>query len=155
MLTRFHDWSPISRFAQADARDPLEAFRRELGRLLFDFDAPAADYGAHQGFPRTTLEDTGSAFVLRAEVPGLSEKDLDLNVEGETVTIKGERSTTLPEGYSVHRRERGSQRFARSFALPSAVDSERAEASLQNGVLTVTIPKAQQAQPRKITVKGN
>lgn len=156
MLARWNDWSPLSRFAQPEARDPVQAFRRELGRLLFDFDPFNSELANAQytGYPRVSLEDTGAAFVLRAEVPGLTEKDLDLNVEGDTVTLKGERTTSVPEGYSVHRRERATQRFARSFSLPAQVDSEKAEASLQHGVLTVTIPKAQQAQPRKISVRA-
>ena len=157
MLARWNDWSPLSRFSQPESRDPVQAFRRELGRLLFDFDPFSADFANAQyaGYPRVTLEDNGAAYVLRAEVPGLTEKELDLNVEGDTVTIKGERTTNVPEGYSVHRRERATQRFARSFSLPAQVDSERAEASLQHGVLTVTIPKAQQAQPRKISVRAH
>ena len=151
MLTRWSDWSPLGRF---EARDPLESFRRELGRLLFDFEGPAAQqYAQTPGAPRFSFEEAGNDFVLRAEVPGLTEKELELNVDGQSITLKGERSTNVPEGYSVHRRERGNYRFARSFALPARVDADKATAQLQNGVLTVTVPKAAEAQARKIQVK--
>ncbi len=155
MLARWNDWAPLSRFSNTEARDPLEAFRRELGRWFLEYDRGTADHdvAAGHGYPRTTLEDTGGAFVLRAEVPGLSEKQLELNVDGSSITLKGERETAAPEGHSVHRRERGAFRFARSFALPTKVDAEKVEAVLKHGVLTVTVAKAQEAQARKIEVR--
>ena len=71
------------------------------------------------------------------------------------MTIKGERQDSAPEGYSVHRKERGAFRFTRSFALPAKVDVEKVQAVLKHGVLTVTLPKAKEAQPRQISVKAS
>jgi HSP20 family protein len=93
--------------------------------------------------------------VLRAEVPGVAEKDLELQVQENTVSLRGERKEAIPEGHSVHRKERGDFRFARSFQLPSAVAADKVEAHLKNGVLTVTLPKAETAKPRKISVRSS
>lgn len=157
MLTRWSDWSPLSRYNTADYRDPFDSFRRELGRLFFDFERGLPDYAAAQatGWPRVTLDEEGNNYVLRAEVPGMTEKELELNVDASTITLKGSRATNVPEGHSVHRRERTNYNFARSFALPAKVDADKAEATLKHGVLTVTVAKAPEAQARKIAVRSH
>jgi HSP20 family protein len=126
-----------------------------MNRLLFDFESGLPDAELDKDWPRTTLEDTGSAFVLRAEVPGLDEKAIELSVDESSVRLKGERPDLAPEGYSVHRKERAAYRFARSFALPTKADPEKVEAVVKSGVLTVTLPKAKEAQPRQISVRGS
>jgi len=93
--------------------------------------------------------------VLEADVPGLTEKDIQLTVTQDSLGLSGERKLDALEGYSVHRRERGAQRFSRAWALPTHVDSERVEASVKNGVLTVTLPKAAEARPRQIAIKAS
>lgn len=105
--------------------------------------------------PRVTVHDTGPALFLRAEVPGFAEEDLEVVVENDTLTIRGERKTAAPEGYQARRRERGDLSFARRFTLPVAVDAGAAEAVLKNGVLEMTLPKMPEAQPRKITVRAS
>jgi HSP20 family protein len=102
-----------------------------------------------------SFDDQGGAFVVRAELPGLSEKDLELTATATTLTLRGERKVEVPQGYSTHRSERTGYRFARTFELPSKVDSDRVEARLENGVLTVTLPKAPEAQPKQINVKAS
>jgi HSP20 family protein len=104
-------------------------------------------------FPYMHLSDTGAALVLRAELPGIKDSDLDLTVTEDTLTLRGERKEDVLEGYSVHRKERGALKFSRSFQLPVKVDSTKAEAKLENGILTLTLPKAAEAQPKRITVK--
>jgi HSP20 family protein len=69
--------------------------------------------------------------------------------------LKGERKVTPPEGYGVHRSERSSYRFARTFELPAKIDADKVEASLEHGVLTVKLPKAAEARPKQITVKAS
>ena len=133
----------------------LDDFRRRMDRLFEGFEArgdAAETYGTSG--PRAGLRDTGGELVLEAEVPGLGDKDLQLTVTQDTLSVAGERKADAPEGYSVHRRERGQQRFARSWALPVKVDAERASATVKNGLLTVTLPKAAEARPRQITVKA-
>lgn len=152
MLTRFSDFSDWPSFGFADfgrAHASQAQLRRELERLFGDFERSSAQ-------PASTLsfDDDGSNFVLRAEVPGLTENDFQINLAGNTLTLKGERKVDAPEGYTVHRRERSAFRFARSLELPARVESEKVTATLKNGVLTVTLPKAAEAQPRQIAVKA-
>jgi HSP20 family protein len=106
-------------------------------------------------WPPVTLQDTGAALVVRADVPGLDPKSLDLNVDENTITLKGEREDKAPDGYTTHRKERTAYKFTRSFALPAKVDAEKVEAEIKNGVLTVTLPKAKEAQPRQINVRAS
>jgi HSP20 family protein len=100
------------------------------------------------------LFDTGKALLVKADLPGLSEKDLQISINQDVLTVTGERKAEALEGYTVHRKERQSARFSRSFTLPSKVDPEKTTAVLKNGVLTLTLFKATEAQPRQITVNA-
>lgn len=157
MLTRFSD---IDRtFAVMDQ------FRRRMDRLFDEYE-PARSRDARRAsstdeaerlwsrrWPQLSLTDGGSSLVLKAEVPGLSEKDVQLSIHQDVLTLSGERKSDGPEGYYVHRQERAPVKFARSFALPCKVDPEKSSATLKDGVLTVTLSKAPEAQPRQIAVK--
>ena len=105
-------------------------------------------------WPRANLIDAGSSLIVVAEVPGLSEQDIKITLNQDVLSISGEREVKAPEGYSVHRQERRSVRFSRSFALPCAVNADKTTASVKNGVLTVTLEKAANAMPRQIAVKA-
>jgi HSP20 family protein len=158
MLSRWSDFGPLGRYASRNAGsfDGLDELRREMNRLFFDFETgfgPGEVNGG--GWPAATLQDTGAALVVRAEVPGLSLDKLELTADENTLTVKGERDDRVPEGYSVHRKERAAYRFARTFSLPSKVDASQAQAEVKNGVLTVTLPKAKEAQPRQISVRAS
>jgi HSP20 family protein len=133
----------------------LDDFRRRMDRLFEGFDARWGQEGESAVWPHTTLRDTGGELVLEADVPGLADKDITLTVAQDTVTLVGERKLDVPEGYAVQRRERAPHRFSRSFALPSKVDAERVSASVKNGVLTVTLPKAADSRPRQIQIKAS
>jgi HSP20 family protein len=152
MLTRFSDFTAWPSFALADFHrnyQPQPQVRRELERLFGEVEraAPAQ-------LPALTFDDDGPNFVLRADVPGLSENDVKISVAGNTVTLHGERKVEVPEGHSVHRRERSAVRFARSFEVPARIDAEQVTATIKHGVLTLTLPKAAEAQPRQINVKA-
>ena len=152
MLARFSDFNDWPSFGFADfgrTSAPHVQLRRELDRLFGDFERTAPAPSAALGF-----DDDGTSFVLRADVPGLSENDFEISVAGNTVTLRGERKVEVPEGHSVHRRERSAVRFAKSFELPTRVDADKVTASLKHGVLTLTLPKAAEAQPRQISVKA-
>jgi HSP20 family protein len=151
MLTRFSDFNDWPSFGFADFGRPYGAhaqLRRELERLFNDVE-PNATAGTMLGF-----NDDGSNFVLHADVPGLTEGDLEISVAGNTVTLRGERKVEVPEGYSTHRRERSAVKFAKSYQLPTRVDADKVTATLKHGVLTLTLPKAAEAQPRQISVKA-
>jgi HSP20 family protein len=139
-----------------DLSDPLRAFdtlRRQVDQVFREFDETSGSRNRTLAFPRATLRDTKEAFVLTAEVPGLTEKDLQLTATQDSLTVAGERKPSNPEGYAVHRRERGELKFSRSFTLPARIDVERVGAEVKNGLLTVTMPKHPEAQPRSIAVK--
>lgn len=106
-------------------------------------------------WPRTNIVEDGPNVVVMAEVPGLSEQDINLTLNQNVLTISGERKLEAPEGYVVHRQERPSIRFSRSFSLPSRVNADSANASVKDGVLMITLEKSPDAMPRQITVKSN
>jgi HSP20 family protein len=105
-------------------------------------------------WPPVNAVETKEAFVYRVEVPGLSEGDVAVQVEDETLLLRGERKTPPPSGYEVHLRERAPVAFARKLPLPGRVDSQAVTATMKDGILTVTLPKAKDTLPRQITVKA-
>ena len=131
----------------------------ELRRRMFDLSGsepearlPGVAFGTE--WPRVNVVDLGDHLEVSAEVPGLAEKDVQLSVHNDLLTLRGERPVTVPEGATLHRSERVSLRFSRAVSLPCKVDSERTAATLKNGVLTITLPKAADARPRTIAVKA-
>lgn len=154
MLTLWSDLNPLARFSSRRS-DGFDDLRREMNRLFFDFEREFPSHAFNAQAPELTLDDTGEALVLRAEVPGVAEKDLELQVEEGSVSLRGERKEETEKGHSIHRKERSDFRFARSFTLPAKVDPEKVVAELKNGILTVTLPKAETAKPRKISVRAS
>ena len=154
MLHRFTDFES-SFAAMAD-------LRRRMDRMFEDYDAPArtplrSEFERASRFaagPRFHLFDVGSALVIKADLPGMAGKDLQISLNQDVLTLAGERKSDAPEGYAVHRKERPTTRFSRSFTLPSKVDLERTSAVLKDGVLTLTLNKAVEAQPRQIAVRA-
>jgi HSP20 family protein len=147
MLTRWYQ-TPSS---VVEWQRPL--FRSSLFDDVFEnFFAQARSVSAG---PRLTSYDHGGEVVLRAEVPGMSEKDIQISCENDVVTILGERRIEVPEGYQPRIRERSAMRFSRSFTVPPECDLEKAEARIENGLLTMTIPKRPEVQPRQIPIKAS
>ncbi|MEP7050928.1 MAG: Hsp20/alpha crystallin family protein [Pseudomonadota bacterium] len=151
MLVRFNDRSAFPLFG-ASRQYPVSTLRRELDRLFGDLER-APSFGAPYA-PTFNFEDTGEALQLRAELPGLTAKDIDINVTANVVTLKAGRKVDAPEGYTAHRRERQSFSFSRSYELPTRVDPEKVQASLRQGVLTLTLPKVAEVQPKKVAVSA-
>lgn len=103
--------------------------------------------------PAVDVVETENAIVLKADLPDVNLDDINVNVENQTLTIKGERKFEREgDNNSYHRIERSYGSFVRSFTLPSIVDNEKVAADYRNGVLTVTIPKKEAAKPRQIKV---
>jgi HSP20 family protein len=127
-------------------RDPFEQLQAEVERM---FEWTGAVY------PPVDVFDAGDAFVLKAEVPGVDPEKLDLTVEGDTVTLRGERTFAQPsEDAAFHRRERDQGQFRRVVRVPGPVAADEARAEYRNGVLTVRIPKAKEARPRRLSVQA-
>ncbi len=132
--------------------DPFRDFQREVGRL-FDSLEPIQHWRVARGVPPINLYDSGDRYILAVPLPGVGPGDVDLSITGETLTIRGERKR--PEGVedeSYRRQERPFGRWTRTVTLPDRVDGAQVGASFANGVLTVTLPKAEEARPRQISV---
>jgi HSP20 family protein len=138
----------------------MDELRRRMDNVWDDFDpswqrsTSSPRPFAAQAWPQVNLYDGGSNLVLKADVPGLSDKDVTVTLQDGGLSISGERKITPPEGYSTHRHERGHIKFSRSLTLPCKVNPEQATACVKNGVLTITLAKTPEAQPRQITVRA-
>ena len=130
-------------------RDPFEQLQTELDRMV------NAAFGTPTGlYPLVNVFDGGEAFVVKAEVPGVDPKTVEINVEDDTLTLRGERSFTDPSrDAAYHRRERGQGQFRRVVRLPGRLSSEEAKATYRDGVLTVRIPKAKETRPRRVQIE--
>jgi HSP20 family protein len=133
----------------------LGRLRGELDRLfgtyLGDLEAWRPRDGG--GSPAVNLWEDESAFHAEAEVPGLRMEDLEVQVIGNELVIKGMRKAEDRSSVTYHREERGAGRFGRVIRLPAEVDAGKVQATLRDGILTITLPKAEAARPRKIDVK--
>jgi HSP20 family protein len=104
--------------------------------------------------PRVDVLESNDAWLLRAEMPGVDETHAEVSLEQQTLTIGGTAELQEPQGYQRQFGTFRSRRYERAFKLPAAIDRAGLDASVKHGVLTVRIPKAREAQPTKITVRG-
>jgi HSP20 family protein len=125
----------------------MDHLRQRMGRSSGNGDARVYDAGT--GWPRISAYDTKDALVLVAEVPGLTEKDLEVTLEKDVLTLAGERKWNAPEGFQAP----APSRFSRSFTLPERLNTDGLTAELKDGVLTVRLPKSPEVQPRKVQIK--
>lgn len=141
-------------------RFPVNRLRQEMDRVVNEVFAPVANevntwFSPGVGAPRLNVWEENDVFYAEAEVPGLKQEDLELSVVGNQLTIKGKRETTTDKKEATfHRRERTVGEFVRAVTLPAEIDSDKVTATLTGGVLTVVLPKAEAAKPRKINIQG-
>lgn len=132
----------------------MERMRRDMDRLSSALLGRGGLREVYAGvFPSVNLTEDKERYYIRAELPGMETKDIDIQVSGSSLTITGEREIPVEKDVKYHRKERDAGKFSRVIKLPDAVDTEKIEAGLKNGILTVTIPKAETAKPRQIAVK--
>jgi HSP20 family protein len=115
--------------------------------------ARPADESTTSWSPAVDIYETENEIVLKAELPEVNQKDIDIQIENSTLTIQGERkpdTTIKQENY--HRIERATGRFNRSFTLPSLVDQEKIKAEYKDGVLRIELPKREERKPKQIKV---
>jgi HSP20 family protein len=130
--------------------DPFEQLQHELERMLDTAFASAPGL-----YPPVNVFDQGDAFVVKAEIPGVSPEQIEINVEDDTLTLRGERAFAEPaKDAAYHRRERGQGRFRRVVRIPGRLAGDQAKAQYRDGVLTVTIPKAKEARPRRVQIEA-
>jgi len=141
------NWSPF---------DQLINLREEVNRL---FDLPSGDLGRQSEFfhgwtPAVDLYEDKDHLYVRAELPGLKKEEIDVSVHDGVLSISGDRGLQeKKEGQEIYRAERFTGRFHRTVTLPKPVKVDQVKASYQDGILTVTLPKTEEAKPKQIEVK--
>ena len=140
---------PVTMWWDADPVADMRRFQREVNRL-FTQAGPGGD-----AFPAANLWANDHEVILSAEIPGVDPAKVDLTVHEDHLTIKGERSVDQPtEGVTCHRAERAGGAFVRSFRLPYAVAADQVKATSRNGILKVTLPRAESTKPKQIEVQA-
>jgi len=139
--------------------DELSSARREMDRV-FDrfFNQPTTAQGLAVWAPAVDVRETNDELHVTAELPGLKPEDVNVTVENGVLTISGEKKQEIQEGkedenYYLFERRYG--RFERSFTLPRTVNADQVKARFENGILTVSLPKAEAAKPRKVQIEVN
>ncbi|MBN2581358.1 MAG: Hsp20/alpha crystallin family protein [Pirellulales bacterium] len=138
--------------------NPLNQLRHEMDRLLSGTLGPALEGiwpGALRSQPAVNLWDAGESLKAETELPGVKSEQIDISVLGRELTIRVERPEVVEENVTYHRRERPTGSIHRVLELPCDVKADGVTAEFLNGVLTLTLPKAETAKPRKITVNVN
>lgn len=131
----------------------LDRLRQEVNRL-FNLFSPGTEPFFSRVYPAVNLTEKGDNYYVRAELPGVSPESLDISVVEGRLQMRGERKIDAEDqNASYHRREREAGFFRRTIALPGKVDTGKVSASIKHGVLTITLPKSEEAKPKKITVK--
>ena len=148
-------WSPFK---------DLVNMQREMGRLFdglfadFDGDVRTDPFGRSYitpWSPRADVIENDDAYVIKAELPGVNKNDVKITLRDNVLTIKGEKKEEKEEKEkNFHRIERSYGSFERSFALPAGVKNDKVDAAYKDGVLSITLPKAEEAKPKEIEVKA-
>lgn len=127
---------------------------RMLDALTYGLDSWNPAEGDIWHSPRADILEGEKEYRILMDLPGVQTSDVEINVEGQTLTVKAQRPGDVPEGFTLRRHERpGPVSFSRSFTLGSAVDAETIVAGFENGVLRVTLPKSERSLPRRIEVR--
>jgi HSP20 family protein len=135
------------------AWEEMERLQREMNRLVRT--TRGGRVHTAPNFPAINIWTSEEGQMIIAEIPGIDPETLDITVTGEILTLSGERvREEFGEDVRYHRRERGHGRFKRSIQLPFPVEVDEIEANFKNGVLSVTLPRAEEDKPRKIDVKS-
>jgi HSP20 family protein len=145
MLNNVTRWNPTMAYL---SREPFS-------RLFEGFfnEAQGEEVSNRSWVPPVDIQETGDGYRLQAELPGLTRDDINITLENNVLRLSGERKFERDaRKESFQRIERTYGAFSRAFALPQQVNPEGVQASFENGVLTITVPKAEQAKPRKIAI---
>ena len=152
-------WNPLAK-RDGSALIPMERdvdrVFSEMDRAFRDFALPTVGWNVDTSVPAADVVEAADAISVRMDLPGHDAKDIHVKVENDVLTVRSERKTeTQEKGETLHRCERSYGLYTRSFVLPATVDAQKAEARYENGVLSVTLPKRDDAKPRAIAVRVN
>jgi len=133
-------------------RDEMDKIFNQFTTRTFDSEeTPEVDWS-----PRVDITENENSYVVKAELAGLSKDDVKITMKEDVLTIRGEKkSETKSENENVHLLERRYGRFVRAFRLPSSVNSKKIDATFKDGILTLSLPKAEEAKPKEIEIKMN
>jgi HSP20 family protein len=139
-------WRPFGEIRRL-RRDIDDLWRRFFGET-------ALDPTVSEWMPSVDVSETDEHFLVKAELPGLEAKDVDIDVSGDLLTIKGEKKTEEErKEESFYSRERFFGAFQRAIRLPAGVNTDKVDATFKNGVLSITLPKTEESKRKKIEVK--
>ncbi len=132
----------------------MDRLQREMNRVFDNYTSGRTSVAP--SYPAVNVWADEESTLITAELPGLTSDDIEIDVLDNTLTLTGERKAEeLPEGARYHRQERGYGNFSRSIRLPYSVDVDKVDAIFKNGVLQISLPRAEKDQPKKIEVKVN
>ena len=146
LMTRWHPF--------VDLRSDMNRARDEMDRLFGRYTGRRFPLAA-SSYPLLNISEDDDRVYVEAELPGMEMNDLDILVQGNQLSIKGQRPKPSSEDKTWHRQERGYGKFSRLVELPFDLDQTKVEAQFRNGVLTITLPKREESKPRRIEVKVN
>jgi HSP20 family protein len=132
----------------------MEKIKREMDRLFAGAMGRGPLAMGSGVFPALNVYEDADKIHIEAELPGFRPEDIDISVEKNTLTLRGERKEEALENVSYHRRERRTGRFHKALTLPYDVSADNVDANFKNGVLKLVLPKAEHAKPKKISIKS-
>lgn len=137
-------WSPM--------RDILN-IQEEMNRIFNNFARPSEGQRGVLWSPQVDIYESDDGITVELEIPGMSKDDVNIRIQDNVLTLKGEKKQDEDtKGKNFHRVERSYGTFERSFSLPSSIQTDRVRATTKDGVLTITLPKAEEAKPREIAI---
>jgi HSP20 family protein len=143
-------WHPVS-----DLADEFVTMQREIDKMFDRFRGGIVDEsGATAFMPVVDIIEGTNQYELKVELPGVKKEDVKITIQNGVLTIRGEKKQeTHQQGENVHRVERSYGAFQRSFTLPTSVKNEKVEAAYDDGILSISLPKSEEAKPKEIEVK--
>jgi len=153
LLLRRPGYWPASGFREPF--EELERMRRQMELMSAALSRAPSDEAASGVFPMMNVTQDGDNYYVRAELPGMKADELAITATGNSISISGERKLAVEdEKAQYHRREREAGKFNRIVSLPAPIETEKVTARCTDGVLTITLPRAEVAKPKRITVKS-
>jgi HSP20 family protein len=154
MLTRWEPFGGLRR--RSDFFGDLTDMQQEMNRLFDEFFGERrAGVTEGQWMPAVDVSETDTELMVRAELPGMTHDDIEVNLQDNVLTLKGEKKQEKKEDKeNFHRLERSYGSFTRSFSLPAGVTQEDIKASFKDGILKVSLPKTEEVKPKKIAISA-
>lgn len=150
----YHRLFNVPSYSFRSAFEQLDRMRRQFDQLFGDVQGAPRGLPGAGVFPQINLTEDADKFYIRAELPGVKSDDIQIQATAKNLSIAGERNIEAEnEGVRYHRREREAGKFSRIITMPTEIDPERIEAKMQDGILTIHVPKTEAVKPRQITIK--